>query len=413
MKIALAVALLALATVACTPQTQPPPPDRNAAPPAEPTVDPTAQVPYDLQVVDFVNVSHGWIVGNDEGNNVSVILRTANGGATWTMAAEVVGDTLLALKFVDERTGWAAGSNGVVYGSTDGGVTWKPEPASQWTRQYESAPVQVRAKKQGDIAPTIFESLASVFFLDAKRGWAGGDAPTGTGFDVRGVVRATADGGKTWTELTDAAGKGAPFSVNDLWFTSATDGWAAAGTIEDRQEDVLMHTADGGKTWERRDPKSAELPRAVFFRDADHGWAVGLTLGETEDDRGPSKILTTSDGGATWSVAFASPRSFYDVQFVDANRGWAVGDRASIYATTDGGKTWKPQTRFEVSKPPRVDAPRQTEASRGLRSIFALGPDDVWAAGDGVILKRTPGAAPAKPTPTVPGAAPATPPVRK
>jgi photosystem II stability/assembly factor-like uncharacterized protein len=387
---------LAIGLAACTP-TQPagpanPAPDANANHGA----DPNTQLPYDLQAVDFVNISHGWVAGNDEGNNVSVILRTADGGATWFVAAEVLGDTLLDVDFADERSGWAVGTSGVVYGSTDGGLTWAAEPAASWQRQYSHEPVTLPAQGTNNIAPVINESVASVYFADAKTGWAAGDAPTGKGFDVRGLVLGTTDGGKSWSELKSAAGEGAPYPVNGLWFTSPKDGWAAAGNLEDAQEDVLLRTTDGGRTWERSDPKSAEYPRAVQFLDASHGWAVGMTVDQTTDLPGPSKILGTTDGGATWTVRFTSPRSFFGLCFADAKRGWAVGDRAAIYATTDGGATWRPQTRFVTTSSRKIKAPAPGPDARGFRTVFALDAANVWVAGEGVILKRRASAEPTK-----------------
>jgi photosystem II stability/assembly factor-like uncharacterized protein len=32
-----------------------------------------------------------------------------------------------------------------------------------------------------------------------------------------------------------------------------------------------------------------------------------------------------------------------DVAFVNADHGWAVGDRGAIWHTLDGGRTWRPQ----------------------------------------------------------------------
>jgi photosystem II stability/assembly factor-like uncharacterized protein len=373
---------LLTALAACAPRetAEPPPANENAAPPF---VDPTGDVPYDLQAVEFVSVSHGWVVGSDVGNNVSVVLRTTDGGATWNLALELVGDTLLDVDFVDERTGWMVGTSGVVYATTDGGRTVTPEPPGSWPAVYDRQPSSA----------LINESIASIFFVDPKTGWAAGDAPTGQEASLRGLVLGTGDGGRTWRELKDRSGKGAPFSINDVWFTSATDGWAAGGNLEDNEEDVLLRTTDGGRTWERRPTGAAEYLRAVQFVDRDHGWVVGMTV-DTVDPSGPpgpSKILATSDGGATWVVQLTAPRSFYDVLFVDALHGWAVGDRAAIYATTDGGRTWRQQSRFTKigSKVVRAPAPDpKAEEPRALRTVFARDAADVWAGGEGVVLRR-------------------------
>lgn len=83
----------------------------------------------------------------------------------------------------------------------------------------------------------------------------------------------------------------------------------------------------------------AEL-NSVFFLDADRGWAVG--------DRGV--IWHTNDGGRTWREQ-QSPTTcrLESVQFLDGEIGWAVGGCTQPYThqtsgvvlrTRDGGKTW-------------------------------------------------------------------------
>ncbi len=81
--------------------------------------------------------------------------------------------------------------------------------------------------------------------------------------------------------------------------------------------------------------------RDVAFVDADRGWAVG--------DRGV--ILRTSDGGNRWHrVPTPTSVRLDGVAFLDANRGWAVGgstrpytheSRGVVLATTDGGRRWE------------------------------------------------------------------------
>ncbi|HVX11417.1 MAG TPA: YCF48-related protein [Pirellulales bacterium] len=57
-----------------------------------------------------------------------------------------------------------------------------------------------------------------------------------------------------------------------------------------------------------------------------------------------------------------------DVAFVDAEHGWAVGDRGVIWATTDGGKHWRIQP---------------AQVSCRLASVQFIDPDNGWAAGGG------------------------------
>jgi photosystem II stability/assembly factor-like uncharacterized protein len=385
------VLVLCAALAACTPKAVPVDntevANENAAPAV---VDTTATVPYDFRAVDFLDISNGWVVGSDDENNVSVVAHTVNGGANWVVLVELVGDTLLDIDFADEKNGWTVGMSGLTYETNDGGRTWTPTQASAWTVERREKPFASQARNPGDVAPSINESIAAIRFVDARTGWAAGEAPAGKGIDVRGLVLGTTDGGATWTELKDAAGAHAPFTIVDLFAVSATDAWAVGGDLENREEDVLLHSVDGARTWERVKTGTAQYLRAVHFVDANHGWVVGMT-GTDFDELGPSKVLATADGGKTWTVQYTAPRSFFDVQFANAQRGWAVGDRASIWATTDGGVTWRQQVRFQTNTSKTVQAPRVNTADpeqRALRSVFAFDAASVWVGGEGTILRR-------------------------
>jgi len=70
----------------------------------------------------------------------------------------------------------------------------------------------------------------------------------------------------------------------------------------------------------------------VDFVDTQRGWAVG--------DGGV--VYLTTNGGASWEGRILGTQDLRAVEFVSPLRGWAAGAR--IYATTDGGTTWAPQT---------------------------------------------------------------------
>jgi photosystem II stability/assembly factor-like uncharacterized protein len=104
---------------------------------------------------------------------VGPILATRDGGRTWKVSHEPAGGFVRDLFFLDERTGWAVGHNGLVLRTKNGGEAWETLPS--FTRNR----------------------LRSVFFLDAKRGWIVGDA---TEADP-GVLFETRDGGAVWSRV--------------------------------------------------------------------------------------------------------------------------------------------------------------------------------------------------------------------
>lgn len=388
---ALTVVILCAASLACTSQqpAEPAPPASNVAPKTG-VEDVSATMPYDFVALDFVDASNGWIAGIDEGNNVSTILRTADGGRTWSQQVEIVGDTLFDVDFADVANGWAVGIEGTIYRTSDAGTTWSIEAPDAWAAQRETPFKKIYSQSTPATFLELSETVVSIFFVDATNGWAAGDTPTDDVDRRARLLLRTADGGKTWREIA-AASPETDVALNDIFFVDANEGWAAGGNVVTREEDVLLHTTDGGKTWSRVATGAVQYQRAVHFADARTGWVVGLTIDAVSEEFGPSRILATADGGKTWTAQLTSERSFFDVHFADAQRGWAVGDRATVFTTADGGKTWSQQTAFDRAgsrELPRPRAQQNAPLPRSLNSVYGRDAKTAWVGGAGIILKR-------------------------
>jgi len=122
--------------------------------------------------------------------------------------------------------------------------------------------------------------------------------------------------------------------VNDVVFTSASNGWAVG------DGGLLLHTRDGGASWDERFIANASaLKSVVFAPDGRQGWVLGADGG---------RLWRTVDGGDSWSEAPALPL-YWGVQIEraangalvltgDAERlGWGADRRVS----DDGGATWR------------------------------------------------------------------------
>jgi photosystem II stability/assembly factor-like uncharacterized protein len=173
------------------------------------------------------------------------------------------------------------------------------------------------------------------------------------------------DDGRGWTQLTVP-------TRSALTSIASADGQLWVGG----HDGVILHSVDGGQTWQsqRRDPFKLEPgeqaadhdPRQgapildIYFRDASHGLAVGAH----------ALMLVTSDGGATWTAkqaldaptAPAKPAapmegdlfSAEDLELEDeadphfnaiAAAGEhtlvIVGERGSFLRSDDDGETWR------------------------------------------------------------------------
>lgn len=173
------------------------------------------------------------------------------------------------------------------------------------------------------------QDLNTVFFLDSKRGWVGGD---------KGFLSRTDDGGYSWVqqvvETTDA--------INDIYFRDKDAGFLIAGN-------AIFATRDNGTRWsEARRFLASEFDGAdvelysVRFASKKKGWVVGSI---SKDDRViDSILLTTENAGETWQRQRAPSRlELIHLDFANDKRGWIVGTGGTILATIDGGQTWTKQ----------------------------------------------------------------------
>ena len=97
--------------------------------------------------VFFTDANTGTIVGGG-----GTILRTTNGGATWTAQSSGTIQDLQSVFFMDANTGTAVGSAGTILRTTNGGENWIPQFSG--TNHF----------------------LSSVFFTDANTGTVVGGA---------------------------------------------------------------------------------------------------------------------------------------------------------------------------------------------------------------------------------------------
>jgi photosystem II stability/assembly factor-like uncharacterized protein len=180
---------------------------------------------------------------------------------------------------------------GLVYGTTDGGVTWTAH----------------------DTGAAVI--LHAISFQDAMHGFAVGDT---------GTLLGTEDGGKTWLARTTGTKENllSAFTLGDLAWTGGFDG-------------ILLHSTDGGRTWNKQTSGTTMALESIFFLDPDHGWAVGWS----------GTVLRTADGGKSWQTmqATAATWSLDAVCFRDQQNGWAVGFAGQLLRSRDGGTTWEAQ----------------------------------------------------------------------
>ena len=174
------------------------------------------------------------------------------------------------------------------------------------------------------------KDLNTVYFVDAKRGWVGGDG---------GFLSYTEDGAASWVERP----LGIEHAVNDIYFVGKDTGFILAGGS-------IYETSDGGHSWREAhkfmpaefDGATPEL-YSLRFNGKKRGWVVGSA---SRGDVIVNSILAiTRDGGVTWQVLQApTQQELIHIDVVDEKRAWIVGAAGAILHTDDAGETWIRQT---------------------------------------------------------------------
>ena len=171
--------------------------------------------------------------------------------------------------------------------------------------------------------------LVTVFFTESKRGYIAGD---------EGYFAQTTDGGKTWTKQKIDTSD----NINEIYFRNEDNGYIVAGK-------KMFLTDNGGRLWREikiYDPKDFKgTPEflSIRFADKKRGVIVGSVLNK-DDEVVDSLVMRTDNGGESWyRIPVPFKRELYHLDFVNKDKGWAVGDKGMILATQDGGVNWKVQ----------------------------------------------------------------------
>ncbi|MEO6904209.1 MAG: YCF48-related protein [Bacteroidia bacterium] len=239
------------------------------------------------------------------------MLKTIDGGSTWIKQITGTNENLYYTFFVDVNRGFAVGDNGAALRTTDGGINWIPM----------------------SIAP---EYLRSCWFQDATTGYV-----TGGQSGISGSVYKTIDGGFSWTKLNITTGN----IIYSILFTTPSVGYIAD------YDGQVYKTTDGGATW----------PTSVFGGySGSHAKIIFTSLNTGFLCGGDGVISKTTDAGASWNITPSGTSEWLGkIDFIDNNNGFTVGGNPSssygiILSTNDGGNTWS-QLIFGIARFMSVD----------------------------------------------------------
>lgn len=316
--------------------------------------------------VYFIDTLNGWVSSYND-----TLYRTYDGGATWN--SWYIDEKISNLHFVDEFNGTAQTSAGLKIITKDGGLTWskfstpfgsqcykrignrfwscgphgtisysdslpvwQPVGTNFYISQYEDILILndsthgivhrhglwITNNRGENYREINMPFISGGQYYLYNSGWMENNQKywLGTSF---GKIVTTSDGGSNWTvsydnQLNDG-------DIQDVQFIDSLRGWA----ILNHTEYSVLKTVDGGQTWASSIIQTNEPLKRMTFTDYMHGWVGDIS----------GNVHYTTNGGNTWTTVPDVINSFYDIQFVNNQLGYAYGNHT--YKTTDGGITWE------------------------------------------------------------------------
>jgi photosystem II stability/assembly factor-like uncharacterized protein len=336
-------------------------------------------IPADFQPlsVTFVSADMGWVLGSAAGCASDtcpvVIVRTLDGGRTWTRIAApatslafaggfLAGSGVRGLRFADALDGWAFGPG--LWATHDGGKTWKQltipgVPGGAVAALEASAGAVQVVAYDGN---TTFRIASSPVSSDA---WLLSALKVPVGAGPVPEVQLVLQGQAGWLLENDRVVTAGAQLVGGTW-----EAWqppcltfmgpatlAAANARElnavctvgvwgpapgDQQGDHLYRSSDGGQTFVETGP---QLPVNGV-----EAIAAPTTSTIVAAGYGPSnsvELVASNDGGLTWTVVLnAGQVQVTYLGFTTATQGVLItsdsGGRSQLLMTRDGGHTWTP-----------------------------------------------------------------------
>jgi len=323
----------------------------------------------------FFNYEGLVVVVGRTNDSKGLILRSTNGGGTWSTQIFNNSRLFYTVHFKDGNNGFALSVDGF-YSTSDGGITWSTQPGFGgiaasipefntifilqqigFTSTYQIYKTTDYGNSWNIIS--LHNNFYNFSFIDRNNGFVNG---------FRGEMYRTTDGGVTFiqqnTNQTQPLNSIALFdSITCIVVggigtivrtTNAGNNWLivshnfATNTLDNDLVDIdfindnegfildyrgiLYCTTNAGISWLPKVlPGSSH--HCVSALDRNH-YAVG----------GFDLISITTNGGLTWnSPNVANGHNIYSISYADSNNILAVGDRI-IFRSTDGGITWSNQS---------------------------------------------------------------------
>jgi photosystem II stability/assembly factor-like uncharacterized protein len=219
------------------------------------------------------------------------VLLSLDAGGSWQQAQVPVSSDLVALSFPDTKMGWAAGHDGVILRTQDGGRTWQ--------RQLDGRTLGAQ------MVAYYAERLQQASLPEAER---------------KRLEAAQGDAQRFATQ-------GAETPLLDIWFSDSQEGWAVGAF------GLILHTADGGVHWQPQ-LHLTDNPKGLHF------YAVRVVAGEVYVAGEQGLLLRRAPDGRFEAVPQPYAGTLFGIAG-DASTLLIYGLRGHALRSGDGGRSWQ------------------------------------------------------------------------
>lgn len=279
-------------------------------------------------------------------------LTTRLSATTWSTLNTGTQNHYWGIKFLNETTGFAVGSNGKIIKTSNGGNTWVNIPSGTSAILFSidfnnkgtgiivgDSKIVLRSTNYGDSWYVINlgagEKIRRVKFVNDNLVFGVGDP---------GVVYKSSNGGINWTSTATVFTGG----IKGLSFMNENDGIVVglSGSV--------FKTSNSGMNWnlvnipvlhtlEQIDFNNESIAVAVGYDGAIYkinngdwqnipsitsSWLFGVEFANNKVAiavGSQGKIIKTTNAGSTWVNTYSGGESFYDISIVDGNVGYVCG----------------------------------------------------------------------------------------
>jgi photosystem II stability/assembly factor-like uncharacterized protein len=285
-------------------------------------------------------------------NSVSIgdgIYKSTDGGDNWTNVGLKNSERISKI-LIDPRDGntvyacvpgklWSDSDDRGVYKTTDGGKSWtKVLKGMNASTGCSMISMSSRDSK------TLYAGM-----WDFRRtGWtfrSGGEnakATSGSGFFE------TTDGGATWKDLDEKSAKGLPAKPwGRIAVTVAPSNPDVVYALVESPDTALYRSADGGKTWERRDASAWMVWRPFYFANL-----IVDPKDENKIYKPDLALILSNDGGKSFSAISGGAHGDFHTVWIDPEDTNHViaGDDGGVWYSYDSGNYWWKAGNLPISQ---------------------------------------------------------------